>query len=223
MKIKELKIYTSKLSSQIDFYKNVIGFEIIERSDTEGVFKIGKSRLRIIKSDKFLPYHFAINIPCNKEIEALEWLKARVEILKNGNNEIQDFDFWNAKAIYFYDMDKNIVELIARKNLKNESQENFNVHSMIEVSEIGIPVSDVKSVFDSINQIAHLKKFDGEFERFCAIGDEHGLFICINKDIKDWFPTGDTAYSSEFEIKFEEDGKEYNVEFRNEEIKFISI
>ncbi|MEO0572284.1 MAG: VOC family protein, partial [Bacteroidota bacterium] len=137
-------------------------------------------------------------------------------------HEIQDFDFWNAKAIYFYDMDHNIVEFIARKNLKNGTDKEFNSNSLLEISEIGIPVNDIETTFNTLNTLSNLSKYDGGFEKFCAIGDENGLFICINKQLKNWFPTGDKAHSSEFGITFEENGKEYAMEFRNEKIKTVA-
>lgn len=219
MQIKELKIYTQHFSEQVVFYSNTIGLNLMEKSENQAVFGIGESKLKIVRSDKFKPYHFAINIPCNKETEALKWLKERVEILKDGIHEIQDFVSWNAKAIYFYDKDNNIVEFIARKNLKNTTDEEFDVNSLLEISEIGIPVDDIETTFTTLHTIANLQKYDGGFERFCAIGDENGLFICINKKLKDWFPTGDKAHSSEFEIKFRENGREYELAFVNGEIK----
>lgn len=221
MKIKELKIYTQNLSKQTDFYSDKIGLNLIEKSDNQAVFQVGKSKLKIVKSDRFKPYHFAINIPCNKEIGTLKWLKSRVEILKDGMNEIQNFDSWNAKAIYFYDMDNNIVEFIARKNLKNESSEDFDVNSLLEISEVGVPVKDIKTAVSSLGKISNIEIYDGGFERFCAVGDENGLFIFINKEVKDWFPTGDKANSSEFEIKFSQNGLIYELEFKNEEIKAV--
>ena len=224
MKIKELKIYTQNISNQTDFYENKIGLKIIEKSQSEVSFQIGKSVLRLIENDKFQPYHFAINIPSNKVKEALDWLKSSVTILKDGENEIQNFDFdlWNAKAIYFYDHDKNIVEFIGRKNLGNESNEDFSANSLLEISEIGIPVNDIKSTYKTLKEISNIEIFDGGFERFCAIGNESGLFICINKNIKDWYPTGDKAHSSQFEIRFEEKRQEYEMAFIDGKIKPIN-
>ena len=215
MKIKELKIHTQNLERQILFYSDKIGLELLFRSEYEAVFLVGKSKLKLVKSKESLPYHFAINIPSNKENEALKWLKERVEILRDGKNEIQDFEFWNAKAMYFYDLDKNIVEFIARRNLKNESQADFDVASLLEISEIGMPVNDIGVAFNKLNEISNLEQFDGGLERFCAIGDENGLFICINKNKKDWYPTGDKAHSSEFEIEFEHNNREFVVKFIN--------
>ncbi|UCD61428.1 MAG: VOC family protein [Flavobacteriaceae bacterium] len=222
MKIKELKIYTPNLPKQTDFYVDKIGLDLIEKTEFEARLQIGKSILVLIENDKFQPYHFAINIPSNKEEEALKWLKSRVTILKDGKNEIQDFDFWNAKAIYFYDMDNNIVELIARKNLKNESKELFSSKSFLEISEIGTPANDIEKTYKTLKSYVDIPIFDGGFERFCAIGDEVGLFICINKNIKDWFPTNDRAYSSYFEIEFEENGRDHKMEFKDENFRVVA-
>ncbi|MBO0322237.1 VOC family protein [Muricauda sp. CAU 1633] len=219
MEIQELKIYTQSLLRQIDFYSKKIGLDVIDMSENQAVFQVGKSKLRMIKSERFHPYHFAINIPCNKEIEALEWLRKRVEILTDGIREIQDFKSWNAKAVYFYDPDHNIVEFIARKNLKNERQTDFDAASLLEISEIGMPVSDIETAFNTLYTIANVEKYDGGFESFCAIGDEHGLFICINKQIKSWFPIGDKANSADFEIKFREQGGRHEIAFVNGEIR----
>lgn len=221
MNILELTIYTKNSFNQIDFYANTIGLELIEKTKNQAIFKIGQSKLKIIQSNQSQPYHFAINIPCNQETEALTWLKKRVNVLRENQNEIQDFSFWNAKAIYFYDIDNNIVEFIARKNLNNESHEQFSVNSLLSISEIGMPVSDIKATFDTVKTITNMKRFDGEFERFCAIGDENGLFICINKRVKTWFPTGDKAHSSTFEITLNEHGHTYNLRFANEKIMEI--
>jgi catechol 2,3-dioxygenase-like lactoylglutathione lyase family enzyme len=219
MQIKELKIYSSNIKAQTDFYNKILGLNIINYTDKNVSLAFGKSILNIEYKTKTTPYHFAINIPANKEFEALDWLKSKVEILKDGNIEIQDFDFWNAKAIYFYDIDENIVELIARKNLNNLSNKKFNANQFLEISEIGLPTLDIQREFVQLTSLTGIEIFYGGFERFCAIGDENGLFICVNKGVKDWFPTNDNAYSSEFEIKLIEKGNEYRIEYKNERIK----
>ena len=222
MTINELKLYCSDVSKQTDFYAKTIGLEIIEQSDVQTVFRIGQSRLKFVERKDFQPYHFAINIPCNQENEALAWLKQRVEILKDGTRDIQDFKSWNARAIYFYDADKNIVELIARKNLNNQSENLFSAHAWLNLSEIGLAVHAIEPIYNQLIDIVKLGIYDGGFERFCAIGDEQGLFICINKQVKDWYPTSDKAYSSEFAIAFTENGAHYSLEFKNGKLEPVS-
>jgi catechol-2,3-dioxygenase len=222
MEIKELKIYSSKIKEQADFYSKVLGLSVIKLTEDNVLLEFGKSILNIEFKAETTAYHFAINIPSNKEYEALEWLKSRVGILKEEGNEIQDFDFWNAKAIYFYDKDKNIVELIARKNLNNLSNQKFDSNQFLQISEIGLPTLNIENEFKQLKSLTGIEIFDGGFERFCAIGDENGLFICINKKVKYWYPTNDKAFSSEFEIRLLEKGNEYRIAYKNEKIKAVA-
>jgi catechol-2,3-dioxygenase len=222
MEIKELKIYSSKIKEQADFYSEVLGLSVIKLTEDNVLLEFGKSILNIEFKAETTPYHFAINIPSNKEYEALEWLKSRVGILKEEGNEIQDFDFWNAKAIYFYDKDKNIVELISRKNLNNLSNQKFDSNQFLKISEIGLPTLNIENEFKQLKGLTGIEIFDGGFERFCAIGDENGLFICINKKVKYWYPTNDKAFSSEFEIRLLEKGNEYRIAYKNEKIKAVA-
>ncbi len=221
MNIKELKIFTPNFSEQVEFYSSVLGLEIRKKTERKISFIIGNSLLVLEFRKEFTPYHFAINIPSNKEDEALNWLKQRVDILLDGKKEIQDFDFWNAKAIYFYDKDKNIVEFIARKNLDNYSDKRFEASSLIEISEIGLPTESIENEFNSLNQSCNLNIFSGGLERFCAIGSENGLIICINKHIRNWFPTNDKAFSSDFVADITNNGENYQIEYKNETLKIV--
>lgn len=221
MKIKSLKLYTTKLKEQTEFYSKVIGVDIIDQSDNSVTFEIGKSQLTFEGAPKSTPYHFAINIPANKISEALQWLELKVTILTDDGNKIQDFSAWNAEAIYFYDEDRNIVELIARKNLSNHARQKFSSASLLEISEIGVPSTTIKTQYDLIHELCGMKIFDGNFERFCAIGDDHGLFICINTKLKNWFPTDDKAYPSEFEICFVEKKTAYFIAYKNTRMQTI--
>ncbi len=218
MRIEELKIYTQKLEEQTEFYKNVLGLKLLGKSHDQVTFKMGESILKITYSATAQPYHFAINIPSNKELESLEWLKQRLDILKDGDSEIVDFVSWNAKAIYFYDADQNIVELIARKNLNNTSNVVFDQDSFLGISEIGVPTTNIEDKFTQLNTKCELEIFDGSFERFCAIGDENGLFISINKEIKKWFPTNELAYSSNFETIIMVKENRYKVDFKDDRL-----
>ncbi len=216
MQIKHLYLHTNQLEKQRTFYAELMNLPIVKETDSVITFQIGASQLTFQHKENSTPYHFAINIPANKEKEALSWLKERVEILKYEGNEIQDFVSWNAKAMYFYDEDKNIVELIARKNLDNTSDEPFDQNGWLEVSEIGMPVDNIETAYNWLHEKFKLEIFSGSFENFCAIGGEQGLFICIDKNKRKWFPLQDEAYSSEFSIEFEHEGEIFDMLFREE-------
>jgi catechol-2,3-dioxygenase len=218
MQIKKLKLFTTNIIAQKEFYSKVLGFNISSEDHFSVSFNVGHSILEFQLRDNSTQYHFAFNIPSNKEEEALLWLKSRVKILKDGNKEIQDFDFWNAKAIYFYDADNNIVEFISRKNLNNSTHVIFDSSQVLEICEIGIPTTNIEKLYKLIHEKAGVPKFSGDMERFCAQGDENGLFIIINKTIKKWFPTNEEAIPADFEILFEQEGSIYNLTYSKEEL-----
>lgn len=218
MKIKQLILYTSRLEEQTAFYKKTLGIPAIEESFNHSSFQIGTSVLSFHYREVSTPYHFAINIPANQEKEAMNWLKQKgIEILMNEDHEeMIDFKEWNAKAMYFYDKDNNIVEFIARKNQPTQSNAVFRAQSILCISEIGVPVDKIEKAYNDLNQIKRLHIYSGDLSHFCAAGDENGLFIIIDKAKKKWYPTDDVAYSSYFRME-----GDYNVEFANGKIKKI--
>lgn len=213
MKIKELILFTNNLDRQIDFYTTILEFPIVNSTPESTSFKMGDSILTLQYRRNTVPYHFAINIPSFKEVEALYWLKERVDILQFDEKEIIDFSNWNAKAIYFYDLDKNIVEFIARKNLDYKSDFKFSTKSVLNISEIGLVSNQIHKTFHKLNELGFIEVYSGDFDRFCAVGDDNGLFILVNNKLKKWFPTGDLIQQSDFKIR-----GDFNFDYTNGEI-----
>jgi len=190
MQIKSLELYTEPIKAQKDFYAEVLDLPLLDAKDDSFALQIGKSQLRFTESPTKHYYHFAFNIPSFQTQEALEWLKAKkIPILKEGGNEIIDFVNWNAEAVYFFDPAGNIVEFIARKNLAIPSEGPFGVQSILNISEIGMPVANVQETFDFYSEKYGLEKYSGDLNRFCAAGDEHGLIIIVDEAQKKWYPT----------------------------------
>lgn len=221
MKIQKLTIFTSQLQEQLKFYRDNLQMEIRNQSEEHFDLIAGYSVLEFRQREKSTPYHIAFHIPDKQEEEALRWLKERVSILKSNSDEIIDFSNWDAKSVYFYDEDKNVIEFISRGHLNKPESAIFSGKSIVGISEIGIPTENIQEKFDFLQRNCSLEIFDGSFERFCAIGDPQGLFITINKNMKDWFPTGDKAFSSDFEIEFTHKEKSCHLQFLNNELKTV--
>lgn len=219
MKIRRLTLYCEDLNAQKVFYRDRMGMTPVEDSPDAVSFQTGDSLLSFRQEDGATPYHFAFNIPSFVEKEALGWLKARVDILDDGGQEIQDFRSWNAKSIYFYDAAGNIVEFISRRNLGYEATGNFSAASIRELSEIGLAVTEIKPCYEKLRQLAGLEIYDGGFDSFCALGDEYGLIICIDKDAKTWYPSGDQAFASAFRMEFLAEGKPLILEYSRGELE----
>ncbi len=215
MEIKELILFTNNINKQKNFYSKILELEEIKSfSNNEISFRIGDSVLKFIKRNQATPYHFAINICSNQEQEALFWLKERVSILKDRKEEIQNFESWNAKAVYFYDEDKNIVEFIARKNLSRNSNEAFSPESLLEISEIGLPTVNIEETYRKLNNQMELTIYSGSFDEFCAIGNEDGLIICIDQIKKKWFPIYDKAFPSDFDAEIVNENKTFIINYK---------
>lgn len=219
MKIEKLEIATADIEKQLHFYRDLLSLEI--RDQKEGSFEtvMGFSILRFREDKNFTPYHIALHIPDNQEGKALAWLKSRVSILKSNQDEIVDFSAWDAKSVYFYDEDKNIMEFIARRDFNKPSSEVFTENSLLGIAEIGMATNNIEEKFNFLHRQCALEVFDGNFEKFCAIGDHQGLFITIDKNLKDWFPIGDKAFISDFRIKFSHKGSNYDLDFINDCLK----
>lgn len=218
MKIIFLKLYTGSLEEQLHFYQKVLQLPVRNIHETSFQVGIGYTVLEFHQQESATPYHFAIHIPAFQEEKALEWLEERVGILKDGTDKIIDFPGWKARSVYFYDADKNIVELISRREYFPPVSEIFSEESMLGISEIGLATENVEEKFQFLNTNFGLEKFTGDYERFCATGDDEGLFIIINKNIKDWIPTGDKAYASPFEIRFTIEQASFGAVFKHERL-----
>lgn len=109
MKIHKLQIYSDNLKEQLQFYRDQLNLKITDYTDDYFEVQTGYSTLRFQQRDKATAYHIAFHVPDNQYKEALNWVKERVPVLKGNGQEIVDFMAWNAKSIYFYDKDKNIV------------------------------------------------------------------------------------------------------------------
>lgn len=219
MKFRQIKLHTNDLNSVQDFYHKILELPIIEQSEKTISFKIGTTDLVFELSQIPNPtYHYAINIPENQFEIACDWLRKRVKTIEYEGNDVVDFENWNAHSIYFYDSIGNIGELIARHNLDNATDEKFTTKSLLEISEIGLPTTDVLAFKALLNQYLGVKTYVSGGETFEPLGDENGLFICVILD-RNWFPTTIKSKAFPVEIILDFDKK---VDFEYEVYRVLS-
>ena len=213
MRIRHLQLHTPVIEQQYHFYTQVLSIPCLAKKEDRFTLQAGDSLLTFIYSPQPAYYHFAFNIPSFQSQEALTWLQERVAILQDKNQNIIDFINWNAKAIYFFDPAKNIVEFIARKNLGIQSKPPFSSHSIVNLSEIGIPVTQVKPTFQLLEAKTSVRHYWGNFKNFCAAGDENGLFIIVDQNDKQWYPTQIPALPFPLELSVENEQKTYHLSY----------
>lgn len=191
MKIRHLHLQTARLDALRTFYADV--FDRQPRPLNDGfAIEFGRTTVEFSHVSSAEPrYHFAVNVPNQRFRETADRLADRTTLLSAGGDTEFYFEAMHADAVYCRDPAGNIVELIARRNLTTPDEDSHR-NSFLEVSEIGLPVSDVvrfASAFDA--KLGVTPHVPGS-ESFAAVGDDHGLFI-LTATGRDWFPTDDPA------------------------------
>jgi len=147
MKIKEIKLLSDDLNETSKFYSELMGFKISESSASQITIIVGSSRLTFLRAnEQNCIYHFAFDIPHNKLDEALQWLSARVDLIEFQGRNVIDFPNWNAKSLYFYDNNGNVLEFIARFENENENIHPFDTSSILSISEIAFVTDNVEKL-----------------------------------------------------------------------------
>jgi len=211
MDIVEIELLTDTIEETSNFYSGLLGFEEVYADKETISFNAGQSVLTFKQSNNIKPkYHFAFNIPCNKIDEAIKWTSPKAKLLLTQKGEIiSDFTHINAKSIYFYDNNKNILEFIVRFDLNNPSQEPFNIKSIEAISEIGIVTDNPVAFADKVvneNKLYFFRDSGPRSDEFVGVGNDNGIFIIVKANRK-WHPTyKDPAERHYSKIKFRVNG-----------------
>ena len=214
MLLKRILIQSSRLQALRDFYRSILKLKVQDESETSINIQIGASVLVIEETKEEEPfYHFAINVPANKIEEAKAWLLFKgIELLwmEDYKSDIADFKNWHAKSVYFLDPAGNIVELIARFDLKNETDESFSSIQFLNISEIGLvfPQDEIDQQVGRIIKQTGLSYFlkQPPMQQFKVLGDDEGLFIIVTEN-RNWYPTSKASGIFPLEITFENNGR----------------
>lgn len=214
MKITYLELATKALHAQRDFYANVL--ELPAELKSSGlVVRAGNTDILFTQAAPGFEgaYHFAFNIPENQFRAAKEWISRRVPLLRdeNGREEFES-ESWNSDSVYFKDAAGNVLEFIARHNLKNAVEGDFESRQILQVSEIGLPSENVLELAHELCTRLSLSVFKQQSnETFTPVGDDRGLFILPIKD-RIWIPnSGVPAKLLPVKVKGMAEGKEWEV------------
>ena len=191
VRITAVDVLTAQPEAQRAFYGETLGLPIEDGADGGFTAVAGGTRITFRPAEEPAPLaHLAFNVPENQIEAGRDWIAARTPVLPLPGDlgEIMDFSFWNAHALYFEDADANVLELIARHDLPNASEEPFGPGSLLEVSEVGCQSPDVGATVAWLEDELGLPFYSGDRENFAAVGDERGLFILVPEG-RAWLPT----------------------------------
>src|SRR5688572_870956 len=182
MKITYLELPTKDLHAQRDFYANILELPA-ELKSSGAVVRAGNTDILFTQASPHFEgaYHFAFNIPENQLHAAKKWISSRIPLLRDetGKDEFE-FESWNSRSVYFKDAAGNVLEFIARHDLKNAVDGDFNSTHILQVSEIGLPSEDVLARASELCTRLNLSVYKQQpNEIFTPVGDDNGLFIQI--------------------------------------------
>lgn len=137
---------------------------------------------------------------------------------------VAHFNNWNANSFYFYDGSGNIVEFIARYDLGNAAEGVFGAHHILGLNEIGFPVRDITVSDSTLSNILGTKAWKGNDHRFGTHGDQEGLILLPNYEVKGtWFPTDHNVTNEPFEIVVEVRDRLHHLQFEREIVHELAL
>src|ERR1041385_535470 len=214
MNITSFELFSADLQAQREFYADIL--ELPVKLTSSGLeVEAGRTDLlfRQASADFAGAYHFAFNIPENQFQAAKKWITHRVPLLRdeNGKEEFES-ESWNSHSVYFKDAPGNVLEFIARHNLKNAVEGDFSSKQILQVSEIGLPSEDVVGFAKELCSRLNISVFKQEPDAtFTPVGDDNGLLILPIKE-RIWIPnSGVPAKLLNVKVRGSASGKEWEV------------
>lgn len=175
-----------------DFYCGKLGLPKEEGGRSDLSVRIGASILIFKRenADGPKPFtHLAFNIPQNTIRSGLDWLADRAKVIPAWGDladpgfpkEVVHFRHWNAHSLFFWDPAGNLLELIARHDLANDSSARFTSKLLLNVSELGLAVRDPSATARFLHKEAGIPAYPRGTEPTFAMGDENGLLLCLQR------------------------------------------
>jgi hypothetical protein len=214
MNILKLELLAVDLQAQKDFYSNILELSA-ELTPSGLLIAAGTTEINFTQapSDFDGAYHFAFNIPENQFHAAKNWISSRLSLLHDNSGK-EDFESnsWNSDSIYFLDAAGNVLEFIARHNLNNAVDKDFDSRQILNVSEIGLPSENVIWLADELCTRLGISVFKQKpNETFTPVGDDNGLLILPITD-RIWMPdSGVPARMLPVKVKGKANDKDWEV------------
>ena len=129
--------------------------------------------------------------------------------VEDGQDEA-DFDHLPARALYFYDPAGNIVELISRQLVSDDSVDPFSITSILHISEISLTVDDAIDAGKKLNDIGVMERNNDETSTkyLNFMGERsNGIFILLNQPGRKWIFSDKVSAIYPLEITLTNDHK----------------
>ncbi|WP_123937681.1 VOC family protein [Curtobacterium sp. PhB137] len=198
MDIRQVQLATRSLDDTARFWER-LGCPV-HRADESVEVHVGSTRLLF----RELPgmtgaLHLAITIPAGTFDVAAAWIAeiATVLVDADGRDEFEGPPNWNSRSVYFEGPDRQLLELIERRDLVAATPASGPASAvpLLSVSEVGIAVPDVLGAVGTLRRAGLEPYANPAGEGFAAVGDVDGLVILVSPERR-WFPTADRLPST---------------------------
>lgn len=114
--------------------------------------------------------------------------------------------------------------MITHYNLAYKNDAEFDQHSILGISEIGLPTTDIEATNQLLEEKTTSKFWKGDFEKFGTNGSDEGKILLPNYFIKTtWFPTTDTITPTPFSAILENENHYSKVIFNNNKLNISNL
>ena len=217
MRIRSAELLSNDLKATADFYRSRLGFAVRAADNTALTLEAGRSQLVFRHTATHRPvYHVAFSIPFRQVDAGVSALSRDLQIIPHEGHEIVEFDAWNARAFYFYDNNGNILEMIGRADLADDSgdAEGFSKQPVSALSEVAVVSDHLREIFEEIRSATGIQRYIKQpwQDHFAAMGDAEGLII-LSTPNRHWFPTEVPAMKFPVKIEIEHLGKTFSLAY----------
>ena len=132
------------LASMKAFYHGGLGLRVIDERDERLTIAGGATPITFVRApardrEPAPFYHFAFNIPQNKICAARDWQRERSALLPIPPalrdpaypDDVVNYSHWNAHSVFFFDPAGNVVEYIARHDVQNDADGDFDARDLL--------------------------------------------------------------------------------------------
>ncbi|WP_152392406.1 VOC family protein [Paenibacillus guangzhouensis] len=197
MRIKQLKLRTTKLHEMREFYLTFLQMPLLEQTTTSFTVRAGNTMLTFEQGTEDPFYHYAFIVNAANFDELLGRIPTFTPLLVDNEGETLFFSgLWQRSQAYFKDPQGNILEILPSTEMYPPDQ------TWIKVQEIGVVVADINDLITVIQNVKNI--YMNTSDRMAFYGDEEGVFVLV-KAGRHWFPTNEPAISSPIEVLIDED------------------
>lgn len=183
---------TAPFTEMKHFYEELLGLKTVQESAEKLTIQAGLSQITFQKTTSAMGdpwYHIAFNIPEHKLLQARDWHLKRAPLILTPKHQrdakypkdVRHFPHWNAHSLFFWDPAGNLLEYIARHDLKSTATGTFTTKDILYASEIGFVVEDQSAIARQLHQDLGLEAYPKGVNFWWAMGDEQGLILCLPK------------------------------------------